>query len=355
MSKQQEDNNQTITSCSNDNNNNVVDETLKTGFWFREDVTASLRTEAALTKMTFDCQSEFQHVKIIETVPFGKTLVLDGKSQSALSDEYVYHETLVHPALLAHPNPKIVYIGGGGEFATAREVLKHPSVEQVIMVDIDQVVCDICRQEMPEWNKGVFEDPRLTVYYEDAHAFLKSYEGPAFDVIIMDIADPIEAGPGYVLYTEEFYKFAVTKMTTDGVMVTQSGSGSIFNWLECFSAIHQTLRTAFDTVIPFTADIPSFGCNWGFNLAFNNNSNSTTTTDGDGDVDNNNNNRSLMGIVEQSSAVIDANIKRRIPGTTLKFYDGITHRGIFGVPKPIREGLAAETRIITVDNPVFMY
>lgn len=312
-----------------------------TAFWFREDVTASLRTEAALTHMTFDCQSDFQHVKIIETLPFGKTLVLDGKTQSSLSDEFIYHETLVHPALLAHPDPKIVYIGGGGEFATAREVLKHPSVTQVIMVDIDQVVCDICRKEMPEWNQGVFEDPRLTVYYEDAHAFLKTYEGPAFDVIIMDIADPIEAGPGYVLYTEEFYKFAVTKLTTKGVLVTQSGSGSILNWSECFSAIHQTLRTAFNTVIPFTADIPSFGSNWAFNLAFN--------SLPEEDVGQN-----MMNIVEQSSAVVNATVKRRIPDT-LKFYDGISHRGIFGVPKPIREGLAAEKRIITVDNPVFMY
>mmetsp|Transcript_47847 Transcript_47847/g.54201 ORF Transcript_47847/g.54201 Transcript_47847/m.54201 type:complete len:347 (-) Transcript_47847:41-1081(-) len=346
MSNQQEQQDDDEKQSSSTN----VDEDLKTGFWFREDVTPHLRTEAALTKMTFDCQSDFQHVKIIETIPFGKTLVLDGKSQSALSDEYVYHETLVHPAMLAHPDPKRVYIGGGGEFATAREVLKHPSVTEVIMVDIDKVVCDICRQEMPEWNQGVFEDPRLTVHYEDAHAFLKTYTGPAFDVIIMDIADPIEAGPGYVLYTEEFYQFALTKMTRDGVLVTQSGSGSIFNWSECFSAIHQTLRTAFDTVIPFTADIPSFGCNWGFNVAFN-----TTHSINDDENTHSSNRRTLMGIVEQSSANIDATIQRRIPHGKLKFYDGITHRGIFGVPKPIREGLAAETRTITVDNPVFMY
>jgi len=353
MSNQQQEQQDEEKQTASSNTTTNVDEDIKTGFWFREDVTPHLRTEAALTKMTFDQQSDFQHVKIIETIPFGKTLVLDGKSQSALSDEYVYHETLVHPAMLAHPHPKTVYIGGGGEFATAREVLKHPSVTQVIMVDIDKVVCDICRQEMPEWNQGVFEDPRLTVYYDDAHAFLKTYTGPAFDVIIMDIADPIEAGPGYVLYTEEFYKYAVTQLTPQGVLVTQSGSGSIFNWAECFSAIHQTLRTAFDTVIPFTADIPSFGCNWGFNVAFNN-ATSLSNSIHDDDTDSNRS-RTLKGVVEQSSADIDANIQRRIPDGKLKYYDGITHRGIFGVPKPIREGLAAETRTITVDNPVFMY
>ena len=131
-----------------------------------------------------------------------------------------------------------------------------------------QVVCDICREQLPEWNDGAFEDPRMETHYEDAHAFLKTYDGK-FDVIIMDIADPIEAGPGYVLYTEEFYKFAVTKLNPGGMLVTQSGPGAMYNWGECFSTIHRTLRSAFDVVVPYAADVPSFGSNWAFNVAFN--------------------------------------------------------------------------------------
>lgn len=110
---------------------------------FSENITPHLRLEAGLNRVLFDAQSDFQKVQIIETEPFGKTLVLDGKTQSALVDEHIYHETLVHAAMLQHPEPKTVYIGGGGEFATAREVLKHKSVTKVVMVDIDQVVCSI--------------------------------------------------------------------------------------------------------------------------------------------------------------------------------------------------------------------
>ena len=90
-----------------------------------------------LKGLRYDAQSPFQRVQVIETVPFGTTLVLDGKTQSAKNDEFVYHETLVHPAMLLHGSPKRVYIGGGGELATARECLKHKSVEQVVMVDLD--------------------------------------------------------------------------------------------------------------------------------------------------------------------------------------------------------------------------
>ncbi|GLD98147.1 hypothetical protein PINS_up006844 [Pythium insidiosum] len=310
---------------------------LERSFWYKESLTEDLYISTTLKRVMFEAASKFQTMQIIETTSFGKTLLLDGKTQSAKSDEAVYHESLVHPALIAHPNPKTVYIGGGGEFATAREVLKHPSVEKVVMVDIDEMVCDLCRKELPEWSDGCFEDPRLEVHYTDAHAFLKEYDG-TFDVIIMDIADPIEAGPGYVLYTEEFYKYAVTKLNAGGFFVTQSGPGALYNWDECFSAIHSTLKTAFNTVLPYTVDIPSFGCQWAFNLA-------TNATDAAA---------TGVAIRQRPIAETDALVKARI-NKPLKHYDGLSHLGLFGVPKPIRDALDAETRVITVDNPVFMY
>ncbi|KAA0173116.1 hypothetical protein FNF27_05465 [Cafeteria roenbergensis] len=241
---------------------------MTSGFWFREEVTEDMSVTMRLKNITFDAKSEFQRAQIVETAPFGKTLVLDGKSQSAKFDEPVYHESLVHPALLMHPNPKSVYIGGGGEGATAREILRHKTVEKCVMVDIDEVVCNICKEQMPEWGAGAWDDARFEVHFEDAKAYLEKDERK-YDVIIMDIADPIEAGPGIVLYTQEFYKFAVTKLNPGGILVTQSGPGSVLNADECFACINQTLRTVFDFVVPYTSDVPSFGSNWAFNMAFN--------------------------------------------------------------------------------------
>ncbi|CAM9882576.1 unnamed protein product [Phaeothamnion confervicola] len=152
-----------------------------------EDMTPSLLTQMKLKTISLDTKSSFQRIQVVETEDFGKTLVLDGRTQSAAFDEWVYHETLVHPAMLQHPDPKVVFIGGGGELATAREVLRHRSVQRVVMCDIDKKVVDTSRELLPEWGKGCTEDPRLELNYSDAHAFLRE-SLDTFDLIIMDIA-----------------------------------------------------------------------------------------------------------------------------------------------------------------------
>ena len=107
-------------------------------------------------------------------------------TQSASLDEHVYHESLVHAAMLLHPEPKNVYIGGGGEGATAREVLKHKSVEKVVMCDLDEECCKACWEFMPEWNKGVKEDPRFTLIYDDAKKNLDESNQLVHFIALMD-------------------------------------------------------------------------------------------------------------------------------------------------------------------------
>lgn len=272
---------------------------------------------------------------------------------------------------LAHPNPKNVFIGGGGEFATAREVMRHNSVEKCVMVDIDKVACDVCREQLPEWNGGAYEDPRFEVYYEDAKAWLENSE-IKFDVIIMDICDPIEAGPGICLYELEFYQWAAAnKLNPGGTLVTQSGVGSVLvgetqqsdfssihscslqnppqNTTECFTVIYQTLQKAFDNVVPYTADIPSFGFNWGFNLAFNNEAAVAIKAKEAGQDP-------AAAFQETTVKEIDDAIVSRIKGgADLRFMDGVSYRGVMGVPKPVRKALAEEKRVISKDNHVYSY
>eukprot|EP00879_Flechtneria_rotunda_P031647 GHRR01034594.1.p1 GENE.GHRR01034594.1~~GHRR01034594.1.p1 ORF type:complete len:119 (+),score=27.88 GHRR01034594.1:137-493(+) len=107
--------------------------------WLEEDLADDLKWSMLVKNVLYSGKSKYQEVDLIDVGPFGKTLFLDGKVQSSEVDEWVYHELLVHPAMLMHPNPKTVFICGGGEGATAREVLRHKSVEKVVMVDIDQV------------------------------------------------------------------------------------------------------------------------------------------------------------------------------------------------------------------------
>eukprot|EP00475_Leptophrys_vorax_P042682 TRINITY_DN80509_c0_g1_i1.p1 TRINITY_DN80509_c0_g1~~TRINITY_DN80509_c0_g1_i1.p1 ORF type:complete len:335 (-),score=111.82 TRINITY_DN80509_c0_g1_i1:97-1101(-) len=307
---------------------------------FSEKLLPDLTIACELNQLMFKDKSQFQDVWCIKTSPFGKVLVLDGKTQSAQCDEKIYHECLVHPPLLMCENPRTVFIGGGGETATAREILKHKSVEKVVMVDLDKMVVDACREHLPEWAAGAFDDPRLEIYYQDAKAWLENFDGK-FDVIIMDIADPIEAGPGIALYYQEFYEFVGSKLNPGGVFVTQSSGSGLFSMHECFTVINNTMKSGFDFVFPYSAEIPSFGGAWGFNLAFNKTENRSVDAD----------------IVNWTPEFVDEQIAKRIDTSKgeLFFYDGIAHRHIFNVPKYLRTLLKKETRVMTSENPVFMY
>ena len=180
----------------------------------------------------------------------------------------MYHEMLVHPALLSHPAPRRVFIAGGGEGATAREVLRHAAVEAVTMVDIDAVVCEFCERHLAA-NAAAFKDPRLTLVVDDAAAQLRAAPDGAFDVIIGDLADPVAGGPCFQLYTREFYEGVVAKkLAAGGVFVTQSGPAGVLSAGEVFAPIHHTLRAVFPRVVPLTAHVPSYADTWGWNVAF---------------------------------------------------------------------------------------
>ena len=279
--------------------------------------------------MLYNGETEFQSVQVIDTPGFGKCLILDGKIQCSEYDEFIYHEALVHPAMLTHPEPKAVFIAGGGEGATLREVLAHDTVEKAVMVDIDKEVVDICKEVLPFLSKGAFDDGRVELIHTDALKYLDETQ-EKFDVVIIDLTEPLEEGPSYLLYTREFYKDLKKKLKPQGLIALQSGSTSMVISLG-FSAVANTLRTAFSIVAPYQTEIPSFVGTWGFDVA-----------------------SQQLDPRELSAEEIDARISNRI-NKTLRFYDGNTHCGIFCLPKYLREEMVREKRIITVDTPLFTY
>ena len=269
-------------------------------------------------------------------------------------DEFAYHESLVHPALLrvcASGNvPKRVFIGGGGELATAREVLRHASVEQVVMVDLDEKVVKLCQKFLPEWGgDAVANHPRLKLIFGDAYKYLMETK-EKFDVVIMDISDPVEAGPGIALYTKEFYDHAVSLLSPNGVFVTQSGMADSVPFksseensqdVMAYGPIRNTLATVFTETLPYSTHIPSFGGDWGFVMAF-----SPKETNGD-----------AIPWKRPDSETIDALIEKQIEGgsNALRHYDGETHLNMFALTKSLRKYLKDETRIMTKENPIYTF
>ena len=143
--------------------------------WYSEHLTPDLVQAARLEQVLYSGHTKYQSVSLIETASFGRMLILDGKTQSSESDEFIYHEALVQPIMVAHPRPEHIFVAGGGEGATIREVLKHTTVRQVQMVDLDQEVVELCRKYLPNHHAGSFEDVRTSLHFEDALAYTDGF------------------------------------------------------------------------------------------------------------------------------------------------------------------------------------
>jgi spermidine synthase len=295
--------------------------------WYYEYITPDLFLASHLSNVLYSGVTRYQRVEIIETVPFGRCLVLDGRTQSSEADEFVYHEALVQPGLTSLANPSSVFIAGGGEGATLREVLSHSNVERVVMVDLDQEVVELCQKYLRDHHQGAFHDPRVELVHDDALRYLEE-DTTRYDFIIIDIPDPLEGGPAYLLYTQEFYALVRERLNDGGLLAVQAGPAGPLNYHEEFTAVHNTLKSVFPIVTPYRAQIPSFGSYWGFILA--------------GDVDP----RSVP------PEVIDSRISSDVT-RLLRYYDGTMHAGLFTLPKYLRDGLVREERLISRDNPLF--
>jgi spermidine synthase len=297
--------------------------------WFSDYISPDLTMLHSIKERIYSGRSKFQSVDIINTGSFGICLVLDGKIQSSEADEFIYHEALVHPAMLTHPQPESVFIAGGGEGATLREVLAHKTVKRAVMVDIDEEVVSLCRRFLPSWHQNAFADPRAELHFADARKYLEE-SGEKFDVIIIDLVDPLEEGPARLLYTQEFYQLVKQKLGPDGIMSVQAEPSEWRN-LDNFTAIANTLRNVFPIARSYQVHIPSFLGLWGFVAA-----------------------SQSLDPSELTPEEIDARISARI-SKKLKSYDGLTHHAMFTIPKHIRQQLAASKRIITDKQPISAY
>jgi len=304
------------------------------GKWLLETIYPDLMVMLKVREVFYSGKTQFQQVEVLGSDIYGRSLVLDGKTQSTERDEHIYHESLVHPGMLMHPEPKLVFIGGGGEGGTLREVLAHHSVSQAVMVDLDQEVVDLCREYLPNHHQGSFDDPRVALHHEDARAYLQN-TSEQFDVMIMDLVDPLEGGTAGLLYTQEYYQIAKSRLKPDGILVTQSGPAGLISFEECFTTIFNTLSHVFGYARPYQIHVPSFQTLWGFTLASD-----TELPD-------------LASLSGNPGDQVDGLIDRRL-SKSLRIYDGETHRSMFSLPKFLRLGIGDETRINRDDAPVFM-
>jgi len=300
-------------------------------------------------------QTRYQQVEIADSEFFGRLLILDGKVQSAEYDEYIYHEALVHPAMLMGPVPRRVLVIGGGEGATLREVLKHPSIEELIMVDLDQEVVELCRKHLRSWHQGSFDDKRVELFFMDAREYLEKANGTwhqgsfddkrvelffmdareylekangSFDVIISDVPEPVEQGPAVKLFSTQFFELIKANLTEKGTFALQAGDCSL-PFIDSHSAINNTINKIMPCVLPYRAFVPSFNTEWGFILASPSNM--------------------QLPALEQFNQMI---AERKMD---LYFFDGETAKAMFSLPLNLRKRLNEETKVIDDQSPLTVY
>lgn len=187
--------------------------------WFTEELSGQWRQSLPILSKLVDQKSPFQHIEVYETRDFGRMLVLDGKVQCTERDEAPYHEMLAHVPMLTHPAPKEVLVVGGGDGGTVREALKHPGVERVTLVEIDEQVIEVSRRWLPGLAQGL-SDSRLRILTQDAAEAIRT-QSPQ-DVILVDSSDP--EGPSEVLFTPRFFQSLKNALKPDGVIALQAGS-----------------------------------------------------------------------------------------------------------------------------------
>jgi len=238
---------------------------MSSSLWFHEFHTPWDLYSHGVTQVLAHCQTPFQDAYIVETGAYGKSLVLDGCWQSAVVDEFLYHEPLVHTPCVLQGAPRRVLILGGGEGATLREVLRWRTVEQVVMVDIDRAVVELCQTHLSEMHQQSWDDRRVQVVIEDAHHYLAETD-QTWDVIISDLTDPVDTGPAYPLFTQAHFCRVAQVLNSGGFYMMQGGSLNPPE-LAAHARLVNTVATAFAAVQTCFCYAPTYGVALGLILA----------------------------------------------------------------------------------------
>ena len=267
-------------------------------------------------------KSPFQDIEVLET-DFGRTLRIDDYFMTSDKDEFFYHENMIHPAGITHYAPKRALIIGGGDGGAAEEYLKYPSIEEVVMVEIDAVVVDFCKEHLPDVHRGAFDDPRLKVVIADGKKYVEECQDQ-FDLMMLDLTDPF--GPAEALYRVDFLRHCRRILGPEGVLSMHLGSP--VTRPNVFHRVYSSLKSVFGIVRPYLVYVPLYGAIWGMATA-------SDKTD-------------PLAI---NSEKIEERLKtRRI--SHLQYYNGDTHQGVFGLPNYVRDILGRSLRPITEQDPM---
>lgn len=229
--------------------------------WYTEKQTADYGITAKVRETLCTEKTEFQDLAVLDTLQWGRMLVLDGCVMTTEKDEFVYHEMIAHVPLCAHPAPKKVLVVGGGDGGVIREIIKHPTVEKAVLAEIDSRVIERSREFFPQIASEL-DSPRVDVRVVDGIRHVQEHPDE-YDVIIVDSTDPI--GPAVGLFAREFYRSIHAALKADGLFVAQTESPFLTG--DLIRRVYADVAAIFPTAHLYLASIPTYPSGlWSFTV-----------------------------------------------------------------------------------------
>jgi spermidine synthase len=212
-------------------------------------------------------RTPWQKLEVFDTPQWGRLFRLDGCFMTSERDEFFYHEPIVHPAAIAHDRPASALVIGGGDGGSAEELLKHPTVQRVIIAELDSEVIRMSREHLQAVHRGALDDPRVEVRvgdgWETAAALAK--QGDRFDLVVLDLTDPDT--PAHRLYTREFFALAADLIDHGGLLTLHIGAPAYKP--DLVRRLLSDLGGIFRFVRPLGVHVPLYGTYWGMAVASN--------------------------------------------------------------------------------------
>lgn len=278
--------------------------------WLADDVGYCVRDGRLLERL----RTPHQEIEVWDTPRFGRLFRLDGCFMTSERDEFHYHENLAHVAAIPHPAPARALIIGGGDGGSAEELLKHPTMKRIVIVELDAGVVDIARRYLYAVHAGALDDPRVELRIADGLDYVagKQGEGEQFDLIVLDLTDPV--GASRPLYDEPFFRGCQALLAEGGALSLHLGSAAFQR--EQVQSIVRRLRRVFGVVRPYFLYVPLYGSLWGFAVAAD-----------------------ALDAAGFAPETIDSRIAAR-GITRLQHYNGAVHCAQFALPNHLRALLA---------------
>lgn len=279
--------------------------------WYTENHTKNVRFSIKILKQLANVESKFQRIDIFESIEFGRILTLDGYLMVTEKDEFIYHDMIIHVPMAVNPNIQRVLVIGAGDGGAIRELTRYQTIEQIDMVEIDELVVEVCKEFLPG-TASKLEDERVKIYYEDGLKFVRRKQNE-YDLIVVDSTDPF--GPGEGLFTKEFYGNCFNALHSDGILVNQHESPYYSADAIAMQRAHHRLKQVFPISTVYQAHIPTYPSgHWLFGFA-------SKKYDPIQDLD-----------AEKWNSL----------GLATRYYNTDLHRGCFALPNYVKELLEYE-------------